>query len=180
MKTIKTLEEAFEAVRKNGRYLQYVPKDLRTQELCMMAVKDNGLALQYVPKALKTSGLCKLSVENCGGALEFFPEALKTSDLCKLAAKNHGLALRFVPNQKSFLTTYPEFLPIYFEITLKKDQDPDIISLLILTASNNVIDEIEGLINLALIQEKDLPFLVGCQNKAITDFLNKKFKTKGT
>jgi hypothetical protein len=91
-----------------------------------------------------------------------------------------GETLRHVPNQKYFLTTYPEFLPIYFRRTYVEDQDPDLISLLIQTTNNDVIDKIGIWINRDLIQEKDLPFLVGCKNPVITDFLNKKFKTKGT
>jgi hypothetical protein len=94
--------------------------------------------------------------------------------------KDDGWALNFIPNQKSFLITYPEFLPQYFKIFYKDEQDPDLISLLIRTANNRDIDEIGNEINLDLIQEKDLLFLVGCQNKAITVFLDKKFKTKGT
>jgi hypothetical protein len=93
--------------------------------------------------------------------------------------EKNGRALQFVPYQKSFLTTYPEFLPEYFDIiTVKEEQDPDLISLLIQTTNNDVIDKIGDLINLALIQEKVLPFLVGCKNPIITNFLNKKFKTK--
>ena len=76
--------------------------------------------------------------------------------------------------------TYPEFLPEYFDIAEKEEQDPDIISLLIQTTNNDIIDEIGNLINITIIQEKDLPFLIGCKNPALTDFLNKKFKTKGT
>jgi len=94
--------------------------------------------------------------------------------------KNNDRALQFVPNQKSFLITYPEFLTPYFDITYKEDQDPDIISLLIQTTNNDIIDEIGDQINLNLIQEKDLPFLIGCKSRIFTDFLNKKFKTKGT
>jgi hypothetical protein len=201
---ITTLEEAFEAVRINlwnlmfvpealktpelckivvenyGRALDYVPEALKTPELCKIAVEQHGWALEYVPEALKTPELCRIAVEQYGQALQFVPEALKTPELYKLSVKNSSFALQYVPNQKSFLTTYPEFLPKYFEITDKKKQDPNLISLLIQTANNKVIDEIGNKINLYKIRKKDLPFLVGCQNKAITDFLNKKFKTKGT
>jgi hypothetical protein len=58
-----------------------------------------------------------------------------------------------------------------------KDQDPDLISLLIQTTNNNIIDEIGDEIDLDLIQEKDLPFLIGCKNPIITNFLNDNFKT---
>jgi hypothetical protein len=105
---------------------------------------------------------------------------MKTPELCKFAVENRGYALKFIPNQKSFLTTYPEFLPLYFKTFYIDNQDPDLISLLIQTTNNDIIDEIGNLINLTLIQEKDLPFLIGCKNPALTDFLNKKFKTKGT
>jgi hypothetical protein len=204
MKTIKTLEEAFNEVRKDGSYLQYVPEALKTPKLCKIAVEQNIRALEYVPETLRTPELCKLTVEKNGRALYFVPEALRTLELCKIAVENDGVALyhvpevlktpelykiavenegrtlHSVPNQKSFLTTYPEFLSLYFRITYKGKQDPDLISLLIQTTNNDIIDEIGDRINLDLIQEKDLPFLIGCQNKAITNFLNKKFKTKGT
>jgi len=198
---ITTLGKAFKEVRRNGMYLKYVPEALMTPELCKIAVEENGWTLLYVPEilktpelcklaieqfgnvlkhvpeALKTSDLCMIAVEQDGWALEYVPEDLKTSELCKIAVEENEWALYYVPNQKSFLATYPEFLPLYFRKILKEDQDPDLISLLILTASNNVIDEIGDKINLTLIQEKDLPFLVGCKNPTITDFLNDNFKT---
>jgi hypothetical protein len=161
-------------------YLHDVPDNLKTPELCKIAVEENEWALKYVPKALKTPELCKFAVENNAGVLEFVPKALRTSKLYKIAVENDEDALKYVPNQKSFLITYPELLPQYFSTTKKKYQDPDLISLLIQTANNKVIDEIGDEINLYKIRKKDLPFLIGCQNKAITNFLNKKFKTKGT
>ena len=36
---ITTIEQAFAAVRKDGRKLEYVPEDLKTAELCLAAVK---------------------------------------------------------------------------------------------------------------------------------------------
>jgi hypothetical protein len=201
MEPITILEEAFEKVREYGWTLEYVPEVLKTPELCKLAVERNetallhvpenlktpelckiaveqcGSALDYVPEALKTPELCMIAVENYGVALEHVPETLKTSDLCKIAVENEGYALEYVPNQKSFLTTYPEYLPQYFKQTLKKDQDPDLISLLIQTTNNDIIDEIGDEINLTLIQGKDLPFLIGCKNPIITNFLNDNFKT---
>jgi DNA replication protein DnaD len=116
------------------------------------------------------------AVRRVGWNLMFVPEALKTPELCIIAVKNNRWALEYVPNQKSFLTTYPEFLPIYFRNTLKEDQDPNLISLLIQTTNNDIIDEIGNLINLNLIQGKDLPFLIGCKKPTITNFLNENFK----
>jgi hypothetical protein len=198
---ITTLEETFEKVRKYGWHLYFVPEDLRTPELCKIAVEKNGRALESVPEDLKTPELCRIAVEKSEEALEYVPEALKTPELCKIAmeqdgrtlkyvpkvlktpelciiaVKNNRWALQYVPNQKSFLTTYPEFLPIYFRNTLKKDQDPDLISRLIQTTNNDIIDEIGNQINLNLIQKKDLPFLIGCKNPTITGFLNENFKT---
>ena len=168
------------AVKQYGTILEFVPEARRTPELCKLAVENEGWALGYVPEALKTPELCKIAVKQDGGALRFVPKALKIPKLCKIAVENSRWALEYVPNQKSFLVMYPEFLPEYFDITDKKEQGPDIISLLIQTANNKVIDEIGDEINLTLIQEKDLPFLIGCKNPTITDFLNKKFKTKGT
>jgi hypothetical protein len=176
---LKTPELCKLAVKDISWALEYVPETMKTPELCKIAVENYGWALLYVPETLKTPELCKIAVEYYGYILQYVPEALKTPELCKLAVENSGEALLYVPNQKTFLTTYPEFLSLYFRITYKGKQDPDIISLLILTASNNVLDKIGDKINLDLIQEKDLPFLVGCRNKIITDFLNKKFKTKG-
>jgi hypothetical protein len=173
---ITTLEEAFEAVQKNGWHLYYVPEDLRTPELCKITVEQYGGNLKYVPEARRTPELCKLAVENNGDALYHVPKALRTPELCKLSVVNHGLALRFVPNPKSFFIMYPEFLPQYFKETRKKDQDSDIISLLIQTTNNKVIDEIGNKINLYKIRKKDLPFLIGCKNPTITDFLNANFK----
>ena len=61
-----------EAVKKNGRVLEYV-KD-QTPEICLEAVKKNGLALKYVKD--QTSELC-----------------------CITAVKQNGWALGYVKNQ---------------------------------------------------------------------------------
>jgi hypothetical protein len=181
---LKTPELCKIAAKNYGYALEDVPENLKTPELCKIAVEENEWALKYVPEALKAPKLCKLAVEKNGKALKYVPKALKTSELCKFAVKQDERALQFVPDQKAFLTMYPEFLPIYFKITDRDEQDPDLISLLIRTANNRDIDNLVTIVgyglNLNLVNEKDLIFLVGCQNPIITAFLDKKFKTKGT
>jgi hypothetical protein len=65
-------------VKKYGRALCYVPKELRTKEICEIAVKKNGLALQSVPEDLKTKEMCNMAVSQNRMALRYVPEGLKT------------------------------------------------------------------------------------------------------
>jgi hypothetical protein len=169
------LEQAFDEVRMDYRVLKDIPITLISAQVCKFAVEQNKGALCYVPEDLKTPELCKIAVKQDGDTLRHVPEDLKTPELCEIAVERDGGALLYVPNQKEFLKFYPKFLPYYFRITYNEHQDPDLISLLILTVNNKDIDEVGDRINLDLIQEKDLLFLVGCKNPTITEFLNKKF-----
>ena len=57
MDEFATLELCFDAVKKNGMALQYVPDEFITLELCFAAVQEDARALQYVPNAFRTPEL---------------------------------------------------------------------------------------------------------------------------
>jgi hypothetical protein len=88
------------AVSKNGRELEYVPKERQTSRICKLAVKNYGRALQYASDELKTIELCKLAVEKDGSALTFVPAPILTDDIIKVALKNNGRALMYVPPRR--------------------------------------------------------------------------------
>ena len=57
----------FEAVRKNGLYLQYIEK--QTEVLCLAAVRQNPRAIKFVKK--QTPEICLEAVKRNGNALEY-------------------------------------------------------------------------------------------------------------
>ena len=88
---------ALEGVRRDGRALRYVPRNLRTRELCMEAVRQYGRTLEFVPNDLRTLELCMAAVRQNGGALFYVSRNLRTRDLCLEAVGQNGRALRSVP-----------------------------------------------------------------------------------
>ena len=68
--TINTFEEAMDAVKKDGRALQFVPEALKTEELCVEAVRQDGTALKFVPQEMQTSAMVDVAarqIVNDGG-----------------------------------------------------------------------------------------------------------------
>ena len=118
----RTYNVCLEAVRKNGKALEFVPAKLKEEypELCLEAVRKNGKAILFAPW---TRELWLEAVRNDGDVIEYLPyrpenkdiflealrnkgEALRhlyprerTKDLCLEAVKNDGEALNFVPEK---------------------------------------------------------------------------------
>ena len=88
MAKITTVEQALNAVKKDGARLKDVPEELKTVEVFFEAVKANGRMLEDVPENLKTAEMCLKAVNYDGRTLEYVPEKLKTLELCLIAAKN--------------------------------------------------------------------------------------------
>jgi hypothetical protein len=89
----QTEEICLEAVKQDGKALQYVKK--QTEEICLEAVKQNGRALQYVKK--QTEEICLEAVKQNGRALQFVKE--QTEQMCLEAVKQNINALDFVEKQ---------------------------------------------------------------------------------
>lgn len=89
----------FEAIKQDGKALQFVPNKKRTERLCETAVFQNGSALKYVPNQMLSKELCQKAVEKNGLALEYVPGNRKSKTLCLQAVNNNALALEFVPDR---------------------------------------------------------------------------------
>ncbi|MDV2684001.1 DUF4116 domain-containing protein [Alkalihalophilus lindianensis] len=123
-KVEKTPERCLEAVKQNGRILQFVPKNLHSVALCLEAVKQNASAIKYVSRKIMTVDICIEAVRNDGTiiaystyipeefrtkklyleaikqngkALEYVPDNYKSESFCRIAIAQNGLALKFVP-----------------------------------------------------------------------------------
>lgn len=59
-----TYRECLNAVRHNGKALEYVPNRFKTEKLCELAVRSNPLAFQHVPIKYKTAKIINLALEN--------------------------------------------------------------------------------------------------------------------
>ena len=90
MSNNQTPEICMEAVKQNGRALQYVRE--QNKDICMEAMKQSGRALQYVNN--QTPEICMEAVEQNGLALQYVREQNK--DICMEAIKQNGHALQFV------------------------------------------------------------------------------------
>ena len=93
METMIDAIDAMDAVRRDGRALEYVPDDLITAELCLAAVQEEGRALRYVPDDLRTSEVCLAAVQEDGRALYDVPDDLRTAEICRAAMQSVGWPL---------------------------------------------------------------------------------------
>lgn len=83
-----TFRECRNAVRHNGRALEFVPKRFRTEKLCELAVRSNPLAFQHVPIKYKTGKMINLALENEETRpiiIKFIPNNYLTPNLVKNA-----------------------------------------------------------------------------------------------
>ena len=92
-------EICIEAVKQNGRALQYVPKSIIDKEICIEAVKQHWQALQYVPENIMDKEICLEAVKHNGYALEYVPENIIDKEICIEAVKQNEYALRYVPEE---------------------------------------------------------------------------------
>ena len=100
----RTEEVCFEAVKKHGYMLQYVPWKARTEKVCLAAVENDGTALEYIGGSLSDNFKISLAaVRQNGLALEFSNARYNSShsrELCLEAVRQNGLALRYVPEKE--------------------------------------------------------------------------------
>lgn len=85
---LRNEQQALAYVKQAPGLLGEVPRALRTASVCEEAVRVDGKDLEYVPRALRTAALCYLAVTIEGAALSFVPAALKTTELCRKAVRS--------------------------------------------------------------------------------------------
>lgn len=88
-----------EAIKQNGKALEFVPDKYKSESFCKIAIMQNGLALEFVPKNILSKELFVLAVEQNGLALEYVPSKNRSKKLCNAAVNNNVLALEHVPNR---------------------------------------------------------------------------------
>lgn len=87
-----TLEDAFTAIKIDGRRLKFVSDDIRNNyDLCLSAVRNNGLALQFVPGQLRNNrDIVFSAVEENSYAIHFVSENFQyINDLSKIITYKH-------------------------------------------------------------------------------------------
>lgn len=82
-----------EAMKKDGRLIDRVPKERQTEEICLAALGDYTWALRYIQN--QTPVICLAAVSKNGTLLEYVKD--KTFDICMAAVKTTGYAIRYVP-----------------------------------------------------------------------------------
>ena len=95
-------EIVLEAVKENGRALQYASKLLRNdKEVVLEAVKQDGRPLEYASNELKNDKEIVLkAVKQNGWALEYVSQQFQNDKEIVLAAiKQEGLALQFAAKE---------------------------------------------------------------------------------
>ncbi|GMO42734.1 MAG: hypothetical protein Pg6C_04330 [Treponemataceae bacterium] len=90
------VDEAMDAVKKEGNELRFVVRDCRTPEVCRAALENNGYTIKYVPGEIITPELCFAAVTEEGAALDFVPMPFRSPELCRIAVQKNGFALKSV------------------------------------------------------------------------------------
>jgi hypothetical protein len=90
------VDEAMDAVKKEGNELRFVVRDCRTPEVCRAALENNGYTIKYVPGEIITPELCLAAVTEEGAALDFVPMPFRSPELCRIAVQKNGFALKSV------------------------------------------------------------------------------------
>ena len=88
-----------EVLSRDGRFLAYIPEELRTLEICKIAVKEADAALRYVPASVCTEALCLMAIRQNAWALEHVPEKLMSEKICRIAILKDPLALGKIPTR---------------------------------------------------------------------------------
>lgn len=81
-------------VKKNVRFLEWIPQFKKTYEFYKLAVQMDGLLLQCVPTEFQTEELCDMAVKNNQAAFKFVPKLLI---LNVMSFKNTRYASKFTP-----------------------------------------------------------------------------------
>ncbi|MDR2633596.1 MAG: DUF4116 domain-containing protein [Treponema sp.] len=102
MDMAQTRELCLEAVKQNGKALQYI-KDT-SEEFYLEAVKQNGFALQFIEK--QTEELCMAAVSTNGLALQFVKK--QTEELCMAAISQNPLAYYYVQDKTEAICAMPQ------------------------------------------------------------------------
>lgn len=95
-------EIAMEAVKNNGRALEYLTKELRgNEEIVMEAMKTSGHSLQFATEELKCNKeIIDVALGNYGFALEYVNKVYKDDpETCWIAIKQDCMAIQFVSNR---------------------------------------------------------------------------------
>lgn len=73
-------EVAMEAVRKNGRILHLVPKNVITQQVGEAAVKNHPQSIQWVPRAIRTADMCLYAFKSDSVLAIYTPDRIRCED----------------------------------------------------------------------------------------------------
>ena len=149
---IRTKEEAFDAVEKDGSYLQDVPKEFVTYELCLKAVTHDRRALRHVPIRLKSYELCLIAVKYDNDNLKHVPYIIMEGG--------------FLPDINNIFS-----LLAYVRFTSKRDQKPEHIEALVKKATIKQLNDYGNYISLECISDDYLPFLINVTNKNIHEYM---------
>jgi hypothetical protein len=91
----QTKELCMNALKYNGKILQYISHEKQDEELCTYAINQNVNAFRYVNHNLQTYEMCMYVVKNNGLMLKYVKN--KAYDLCLEAVKQNGYAIEDVP-----------------------------------------------------------------------------------
>ena len=116
----KRRQFCLELVRRQSRYLQYVPEPMRDREMCLAAVSQNGQALSKVPEHLRQDReICLAAMRTAGDLLRIVPDHLRDVEMVATAIASNGRAIVYEVPQHMLtadlwleaLRTIPQLLP---------------------------------------------------------------------
>lgn len=95
--TVEQIQELrIDAIKQNGRLIEFIAPMDRTCEMMMAAVKQNGKAIQYIDPKDRTPEMIYQAVKQNGIAIMFIDKDDRTSELLLEALNSNGKAIRFI------------------------------------------------------------------------------------
>jgi len=87
----------------NGRYISFVPEELRDYDICFLAISGYGDMLECVPEKFRDDKMCLCAAKRCSNGqdiLNFVPKDCRTEEFYKEYVTQNGALIKNIPKDE--------------------------------------------------------------------------------
>lgn len=109
-------------ITEDGRYLEFVPTELKTKELCLMAIRKTDSVLPYIPTTflMEDSIFYEIAIDHTPFNLSKVDDELLTPDLIRRALEKNPNVTQIDGIKEKILRHLPDYKDVPIPTSLKK------------------------------------------------------------